>query len=83
MHAPMNRIGDDVAVGHRDGSTADGVHTVHVVRDDHDRYAALTQAGEDARNYGGQQGIAEVRALFTHLLDAPADQIVVATVRAA
>ena len=37
----------------------------------------VTQAGEDARNYGGQQGIAEVRALFTHLLDAPADQIVV------
>ncbi|NEU13250.1 aminotransferase class I/II-fold pyridoxal phosphate-dependent enzyme [Methylobacterium sp. BTF04] len=37
----------------------------------------VTQAGEDARNYGGQQGVAEVRALFTHLLDAPADQIVV------
>lgn len=37
----------------------------------------VTQVGEDARNYGGQQGIAEARALFAHLLDAPADQIVI------
>ncbi|MCJ2045499.1 aminotransferase class I/II-fold pyridoxal phosphate-dependent enzyme [Methylobacterium sp. J-078] len=36
-----------------------------------------TAAGEDARNYGGQQGLPELRALFSHLIDAPADQIVV------
>ncbi|RZK79002.1 MAG: aminotransferase, partial [Methylobacterium sp.] len=36
-----------------------------------------TAAKEDARNYGGQQGLPELRALFSHLIDAPADQIVV------
>ena len=36
-----------------------------------------TVAKEDARNYGGQQGLPELRALFSHLIDAPADQIVV------
>jgi DNA-binding transcriptional MocR family regulator len=37
----------------------------------------LTEAGEDARNYGGLQGLAEVRALFAPVLGAPAAQIVV------
>ena len=37
----------------------------------------LGDAGEDARNYGGTQGLPEVRRLFAALLDAPADQIVV------
>jgi len=37
----------------------------------------LTEAGEDARNYGGTQGLAEVRQLFQALLGAPAGQIVV------
>ncbi|GLS24244.1 putative aminotransferase [Labrys miyagiensis] len=37
----------------------------------------LTQSGEDARNYGGLQGLAEVRALFAPVLGAPAAQIVV------
>lgn len=37
----------------------------------------LTQAGEDARNYGGLQGLAEVRSLFAPVLGAPAAQIVV------
>lgn len=37
----------------------------------------LTAAGEDARNYGGLQGLAEIRALFAPVLDAPAEQIVV------
>jgi DNA-binding transcriptional MocR family regulator len=34
--------------------------------------------GEDCRNYGGLQGIAEVRVLFSPILGAPAGQIVVA-----
>lgn len=37
----------------------------------------LTEAGEDARNYGGLQGLTEVRALFAPVLGAPAAQIVV------
>ena len=37
----------------------------------------LTESGEDARNYGGLQGLAEVRALFAPVLGAPAAQIVV------
>jgi len=37
----------------------------------------LSEAHEDARNYGGTQGLAEVRHLFQELLGAPADQIVV------
>ncbi|GGK35084.1 aminotransferase [Salinarimonas ramus] len=36
-----------------------------------------TQAGEDARNYGGLQGIAEARSLFAGMVGAPADQVVV------
>lgn len=36
-----------------------------------------TQSGEDARNYGGLQGLPEARALFAGLLGAPADQVVV------
>ena len=34
--------------------------------------------GTDARNYGNLQGLAETRALFSTLMGAPADQIVVA-----
>ncbi|WP_413993144.1 aminotransferase class I/II-fold pyridoxal phosphate-dependent enzyme [Labrys okinawensis] len=37
----------------------------------------ITESGEDARNYGGLQGLAEVRALFAPVLGAPAAQIVV------
>ena len=37
-----------------------------------------TEAGDDARNYGGVQGLPEVRRLFAPMLDAPAEQIVVA-----
>ncbi|WP_448952922.1 aminotransferase [Labrys neptuniae] len=37
----------------------------------------LSEAGEDARNYGGLQGLAEVRALFAPVLGAPAAQVVV------
>jgi DNA-binding transcriptional MocR family regulator len=38
----------------------------------------LTEAGEDARNYGLLQGLPEARALFAPLLGAPPSQIVVA-----
>jgi len=38
----------------------------------------FTEAGEDARNYGGLQGLPEARALFSSMLGAPADRIVVA-----
>jgi DNA-binding transcriptional MocR family regulator len=38
----------------------------------------LTQAGEDARNYGVLQGLPEARALFASLLGGPPSQIVVA-----
>ncbi|MDB5362804.1 MAG: putative aminotransferase [Rhodospirillales bacterium] len=37
----------------------------------------LSEAGEDARNYGGTQGLPEARQLFSGLLDAPAGQIVI------
>jgi DNA-binding transcriptional MocR family regulator len=37
----------------------------------------FSEAREDARNYGGVQGLAEVRALFSRMMGAPADQIVV------
>lgn len=37
----------------------------------------LSEAREDARNYGGLQGLTEVRALFSGPLGAPADRIVV------
>lgn len=37
----------------------------------------LTEAGEDARNYGGVQGLAEVRALFSPVLGAAPDRIVI------
>ncbi len=36
-----------------------------------------TDANEDGRNYGGQQGLPEVRALFSATLGAPPEQIVV------
>lgn len=36
-----------------------------------------TDANEDGRNYGGQQGLPEVRALFSAMLGAPPEQIVV------
>ena len=35
-----------------------------------------TEAGEDARNYGGLQGLPEARALFAPMLGAPAERIV-------
>jgi DNA-binding transcriptional MocR family regulator len=38
----------------------------------------LTEAGEDARNYGLLQGLPEARTLFAPLLGAPPSQIVVA-----
>jgi aspartate/methionine/tyrosine aminotransferase len=38
----------------------------------------LTEAGEDARNYGALQGLPEVRALFAPMLGAPPNQIFVA-----
>lgn len=37
----------------------------------------FSAAGEDVRNYGGLQGLAEIRALFGALLGAPAEQVVV------
>ncbi|WP_407530569.1 aminotransferase [Methylobacterium oryzisoli] len=37
----------------------------------------LTEAGEDARNYGGIQGLAEVRRLFSGVLGAAPEQIAV------
>jgi DNA-binding transcriptional MocR family regulator len=37
----------------------------------------LTEANEDARNYGGLQGIAEARALFAPVLGAPADRVII------
>jgi DNA-binding transcriptional MocR family regulator len=38
----------------------------------------LAADGSDCRNYGGLQGLAEARALFTDLLGAPIDRIVAA-----
>lgn len=37
----------------------------------------LTEAGEDARNYGGVQGLAEVRTLFAPVLGMTPDRIIV------
>ena len=37
----------------------------------------LNEAGEDARSYGGQQGLPEARALFAPMLQASPDRIVV------
>ena len=37
----------------------------------------FSDAREDGRNYGGVQGLAEVRALFSRMMGAPADQIIV------
>jgi DNA-binding transcriptional MocR family regulator len=37
----------------------------------------FSQAKEDVRNYGGLQGLAEARALFSSMLGAPADRTVV------
>lgn len=37
----------------------------------------FSDAREDARNYGNVQGLAEARALFSRMMGAPADQIVV------
>jgi DNA-binding transcriptional MocR family regulator len=37
----------------------------------------FTEAGEDARNYGGLQGLPEARALFASMLGAPAERIAV------
>ncbi len=37
----------------------------------------FSEAGEDARNYGGLQGLTEVRALFAPMMGAPLEQIVV------
>lgn len=36
-----------------------------------------TEAGEDARNYGGLQGLAEARRLFSGMVGAPPEQVVV------
>jgi DNA-binding transcriptional MocR family regulator len=38
----------------------------------------FAESGEDARNYGGLQGLPEARALFVSMLGAPADRVVVA-----
>lgn len=37
----------------------------------------FTEAGEDGRNYGGLQGLPEVRALFSTMMGAPADRVVI------
>ena len=37
----------------------------------------MLEAGEDARNYGGLQGIAEARALYAPILGVPPSQVVV------
>ena len=37
----------------------------------------FTEGGDDARNYGGLQGLPEVRALFSAVLGAPVDRVVV------
>jgi DNA-binding transcriptional MocR family regulator len=36
-----------------------------------------SEEGQDVRNYGGLQGLLEMRRLFGALLDAPADQVVI------
>jgi DNA-binding transcriptional MocR family regulator len=50
---------------------SDGMLTLPGNRDYH------SDAGDDIRNYGGLQGLAEVRQLFSSVMDAPAEQIVV------
>lgn len=37
----------------------------------------FTEAGEDGRNYGGLQGLPEARALFSTMMGAPADRVVI------
>ena len=37
----------------------------------------FTEAGEDARNYGGLQGLPEGRALFAPMMGAPVEQVVI------
>ena len=37
----------------------------------------FAEAGDDARNYGGLQGLPEARALFAPMVQAPAAQIVI------
>ena len=37
----------------------------------------FSEAGEDARNYGGLQGLSEARALFSSMLNTPPERIVV------
>jgi DNA-binding transcriptional MocR family regulator len=37
----------------------------------------FTEAGEDGRNYGGLQGLPEARALFSTMMGAPAERVVV------
>jgi DNA-binding transcriptional MocR family regulator len=37
----------------------------------------FTASGDDVRNYGGPQGLPEARALFSTMLGAPADRVVV------
>ncbi|WP_376099645.1 aminotransferase class I/II-fold pyridoxal phosphate-dependent enzyme [Roseomonas sp. CCTCC AB2023176] len=50
---------------------ANGMLTLPGNRDWH------TEAGEDARNYGGLQGLPEARALFAPVLGCPPDQVVI------
>lgn len=50
---------------------ADAMLTLPGNRDYH------TEAGEDARNYGGLQGIAEARRLFSCMVGAPPEQVVI------
>src|SRR5271170_4793626 len=38
----------------------------------------LAEGGVDCRNYGGLQGLVEVRRLFSRMMGAPAEQIVAA-----
>jgi DNA-binding transcriptional MocR family regulator len=51
---------------------ADGLMTIV------DATAFEAAAGDDTRNYGGQQGLPELRALFSSVLGAPAERIVAA-----
>jgi aspartate/methionine/tyrosine aminotransferase len=50
---------------------ANGLHALPGNRDH------LTDSGEDARNYGGVQGLPELRALISPVLGAPPERIVV------
>ena len=38
----------------------------------------MAQGGTDCRNYGGLQGLAEARELFSGMMGAPPDQLIVA-----